>query len=559
VSLGLERFDIRRLADHLDLRLRAERPAAGVVGLRGLSDHPELPPLLDRLDAAMAPVFALLGRDRIAAPELASALLATMDALIVGADLPGLAEFQRWAGEMVALDQGGTAFAPFDLEAVLEALLSGAKTQDPIPTRDDIHIWGELEARLQNPDLMILAGLNEDVWPPVADPGPWLSRGMRIGIGLEPPERRQGQAAHDFAMAIGNSEVIIAYAERIGTSPALPSPLLQRLYAFIGEDETRALRARGQRWLVEAHAVDHAGTPQPAQRPAPNPPASIRPRRLSITEIEPLMRSPYDIYAKHVLGLRRMEPLGTEPSARERGTMIHGVFEQFVKAGLDFESPDALPEMMRMARGAFAGLDAIKERRDIWLKRFERAARQFLDYERRRDGEVLERHAETKGEWVFTHLDNFVLVGKADRLDVKRDGTLEIIDFKTGGVPAPKDMIAFDAPQLLLEAAMARAGVFPGMPSRDSSALTYIKIGLGPAAFQLKPFKLRGGMSLMDAVDEIVRRTQGHVDAFLLRDGLPMAARIRPRVENGRKSFPGDYDHLARTDEWTLSAGVDDP
>ena len=66
-------------------------------------------------------------------------------------------------------------------------------------------------------------------------------------------------------------------------------------------------------------------------------------------------------------------------------------------------------------------------------------------------------------------------------------------------------------------------------------------------------------MTLMQAVDEIVRRTQVHVDAFLLHDGLAMAARIRPRVETGRKSYPGDYDHLARTDEWTLTAGVDDP
>lgn len=559
VSFGLDRFGVRRLADLLDLLLRAVRPAAGLAGLRNLSDHEELPLLLDRLGEAMAPTVALGERERITAPDLASALLATMNALIVDAELPGMAEFRRWAEELASLDQGGTAFAPFDLEAVLEALLTGTKTQDPVPTRDDIHIWGELEARLQNPDLMILAGMNEDLWPPVADPGPWLSRGMRIGIGLEPPERRQGQAAHDFAMAVGNAEVLIAYAERIGTSPALPSPLLQRLYAFIGEADTKVVRARGARWLTQAEAIDHAGVPRPAQRPVPNPPASIRPRRLSITEVEPLMRSPYDIYAKHVLGLRRLEPLGTEPSARERGTMIHGVFEQFVAAGLDFESPEALPAMMGMARDAFAGLDAIKERRDIWIKRFERAARQFLDYERRRDGEVVERHAETKGEWVFPLLDNFTLVGKADRLDVKRDGTLEIIDFKTGGVPQPKDMTAFDAPQLLLEAAMARAGVFPGLRPRDTSALTYVKIGLGPAAFQIKPFKLPKGMALMDGVGEIERRLQRHVDAFLLRDGLPMAARIRPRVETGRKSYPGDYDHLARTDEWTLTAGVDDP
>jgi ATP-dependent helicase/nuclease subunit B len=52
---------------------------------------------------------------------------------------------------------------------------------------------------------------------------------------------------------------------------------------------------------------------------------------------------------------------------------------------------------------------------------------------------------------------------------------------------------------------------------------------------------------------------QGHIELFLIRDGLAMSARIRPRIETGRKPRPGDYDHLARTDEWTLTSGVDDP
>jgi ATP-dependent helicase/nuclease subunit B len=559
VSLGLDRLEVRKVADHLDLKLRTKRPLAGLAGLHGLTDRDDAKAVLKLLGEAMAPVTMLAAAEQVTAPELAAALRLSLDALVPDTDLPGMPEFRRWAEDIDALGQAGTPFAPRDLDAVLAALLAGAKAQNPAPARDDIHIWGELEARLQNPGLMILAGVNEDIWPPVADPGPWLSRGMRIGIGLEPPERRHGQAAHDFAMAIGNAEVIIAYARRIGTSPALPSPLLQRLDAFVGEAEAKAMRARGARWLAEAEAVDFAGIPRPAQRPIPNPPANIRPRELSITEVEPLMRSPYDIYAKRVLGLRRMEPLGTEPSARERGTMIHNVFEKFVKADLDIEDPHALNELVAMAGDEFKGLDAIKERRDIWLKRFERAARQFLDYERRRDAEIDDRKAELKGRWVFPALDNFTLVGKADRIDVKRDGRLEIIDFKTGGVPQPKDMTAFEAPQLLLEAAMARAGVFPELPPRETSALTYIKIGLGPAAFQLKPFKLPKGMELMDAVGEIERRLQRHVDAFLLHDGLPMTARVRPRVETGRKSWPGDYDHLARTDEWTLTAGVDDP
>ena len=309
VTLGLDRLEVRKAADQLDLKLRRTRPLAGITGLNGLTDSEAVKDVLKRLGEAMAPVSALQAQPALTAPELAGGLLAALDALAPESEPPGMAEFRRWAEELATtaeagVAQAGTPFPPTDLDAVLAALLAGAKASALPSVRDDIHIWGELEARLQNPDLMILAGMNEDVWPPIADPGPWLSRGMRLGIGLEPPERQQGQAAHDFAMAFGNAEVLIAYARRIGTSPALPSPLLQRIDAFIGETAAKALRERGAIWLTQADAVDYAGIPRPAQRPNPNPPASLRPRELSITEVEPLMRSPYDIYAKRIARLQ---------------------------------------------------------------------------------------------------------------------------------------------------------------------------------------------------------------------------------------------------------------
>ncbi|UXN74336.1 hypothetical protein N8D56_03775 [Devosia sp. A8/3-2] len=176
--------------------------------------------------------------------------------------------------------------------------------------RADIAIWGQLEARLMNPDLLILCALNEDKWPEAADPGPRLSRGMRLAAGLEPPERRQGLAAHDFARGTGNESVIIAYSGRIGTSPALPSRLVQRLEAFAGEDNVAAWQKRGAVWLEQVRRLDAVTETRAAMRPAPNPPVDTEPRQLSVTEIETLMRSPYDIYAKHVLRLRPLDALG---------------------------------------------------------------------------------------------------------------------------------------------------------------------------------------------------------------------------------------------------------
>jgi len=559
VTLGRERGEVQRLTTQLDLKLRRDRTLPGLAGVLALVDRDEQRALLEALGEAMAPVTVLVEAQQISAAQLADALDRALTALIDGEDIPGRLELRQWTAVLKAEGNGGAVFAPVNLDGVLKALMEGSKVPPTERRRDDVHIWGELEARLMNPDLMILAGVNEDIWPAPADPGPWMSRKMRMDAGLEPPERQQGLAAHDFETAFGNAEVIVAYATRLGTSPALPSRLVQRIDAFAGEAAAETLRGRGQQWLTQAAAIDFSGLPRPAKRPEPVPPATIRPRKLSVTEVETLMRSPYDIYARHVLRLKRIDPLGSEPSARERGTMIHQVFEQFVEQGLSFSAPNALTELERMAVNSFRNLESISERREIWLERFGRAAEQFLDWERARHGRIASRAVEIRGEWTFPALENFVLVGKADRIDQRTDGLLEILDFKTGGVPAPKDMTGFEAPQLLLEAAMARAGAFADIPQRDTALLTYIKIGLGPNAFTIRPFSLRKDMPLMQAVGEIERRVQGHIQTFLIRGDLAMVARLRPRNEGGRKQRPGDYDHLARTDEWTLTSGVDDP
>lgn len=560
---GLTRREIGRIADDIELGLlRGQRPNPGLAGLRALladnvaqvtryparrlfPDRAEaIEALFTRIETALAPLAALLAEPRITASRLAEGMCLAFDAVAEGADIPGRAELADWAAQLAAQAGEGHQFAPQGLEGVLAALMVGFQVRSSEERRSDIAIWGQLEARLMNPDLLIIAALNEDKWPEIADPGPWLSRGMRLAAGLEPPERRQGQAAHDFAQGLGNAEVILAYADRVGTSPALPSRFLQRLDAFAGS-VAQDWRRRGAVWIEQARRIDAVTAFAPAGRPAPNPPAAERPRQLSVTEIETLMRSPYDIYAKHVLGLRPLDPLGETPDARERGNIVHDIFARFVEEGHDVTASGALDTLIAIAREQFAGLEAIGERRDIWLHRFQTAASQFLDFERERNGAVLRRHAEIKGEWVLPL--GFTLTGRADRVDEMADGTLEIMDFKTGSVPAPGTMKAFEAPQMLLEAQMAHAGALPGVPPLPASALTYVKIGLGPEAFNPRPFTPAEGHTVMSAADEIAQRMQAHVEFFLFRD-TPMPARLLPLKT---QRFPGAYDHLARMAEWT--------
>jgi ATP-dependent helicase/nuclease subunit B len=569
VTFGLERWKVGHLADDIELGLlRGQRAAPGLDGLRklladnvsGYTKYParklqerhvaDIEGLLDRLAAALQPVHDLLDKDEIASSDLSHAICAVFAATVDSeADLDGRREMAAWGEQVSALAGQGHHFPPRSLETVLAALMAGFSVRTSEDRRQDIAIWGQLEARLMNPDLLILAGLNEDVWPEVADPGPWLSRGMRLAAGLEPPERRQGQAAHDFAQAMGNEQVIVAYAGRVGTSPAQPSRLLQRLEAYAGPALSGNWRQRGEGWVGLARRLDASETLVAAPRPAPNPPADVRPRSLSVTQIETLMRSPYDIYANRVLNLKPIDPLGETADARERGNTVHEVLGRFVEEGHDVIAPDAIDVLRRLAAEEFGKLHVSAELRAIWLRRFETAAQQFLDFEQDRNAAVARRHAEIKGAWVLPM--GFSLTGRADRVDEMVDGTLEIMDFKTGSVPQPGTMRAFEAPQLLLEAAMAKAGALEGVTPADSSALTYVKIGLGPDAFQPKPFSLTSEHDVMSAADEIARRMQAHVDFFLFRD-TPMPARLLPLKT---QRFPGPYDHLSRMAEWTA---VDD-
>ncbi|MEZ5839805.1 MAG: hypothetical protein R3D02_05055 [Hyphomicrobiales bacterium] len=52
-----------------------------------------------------------------------------------------------------------------DYPAVFEALAGGQIVRRPRHEAPRVHIWGQLEARLQSVDMLVLAGLSEGIWP----------------------------------------------------------------------------------------------------------------------------------------------------------------------------------------------------------------------------------------------------------------------------------------------------------------------------------------------------------------------------------------------------------
>lgn len=373
-----------------------------------------------------------------------------------------------------------------------------------------------------------------------------MSRGMKMAIGLEPPERKVGLAAHDFLMALSAPQVIMSYAERRGTSPADQSRFLKRLLAFVGkscETELLGRNAHIRAWTTQIDAVPAIN---PAPRPAPRPPAELRPRRLSITEIETLLRDPYAVYAKHVLKLRPLDPLGAPPDFAERGNLIHEVLGDFIAEGHDCAAPDAHQKMIEMAQVAYERLADVADRRDIWLKRFNAIASAFLAHETTQNIHLARRHAEVRGEAQLEIAGTaFTLHGRADRVDQTEQSDLEIVDFKTGGVPSKKDMENFMAPQLPMAGLIARQGGFEGVERAGAAAFRYVKLSHGPDTLNVTNFP--ADKSADEWVDDYWERFSRFAELMLLRDDIAMVSQLNPKPE---QRFEGDYDHLARAREW---------
>ncbi len=109
---------------------------------------------------------------------------------------------------------------------------------------------------------------------------------------------------------------MLTRAGKRGGDPTVASRFLQRLEAVCGREAWSAARARGDRLLGLTRLLGAAGPPVAANRPAPIPPSAAVPRSLSVTEVETLVRDPYAIYARHVLGLDPLDPIGAAPTPR---------------------------------------------------------------------------------------------------------------------------------------------------------------------------------------------------------------------------------------------------
>jgi ATP-dependent helicase/nuclease subunit B len=540
--------------------LRGPRPPPGLTGIRFHLKNPADQDFLTRLELRLAPAAGL--PLEVNPANALRALIESGEALAATATEPGAARL--WAGEsgaalseilleaLVALEDLPD-MRPEDLGDLLTALMEGQVVRKP-RTKDGhprVAIWGVQEANLQTVDVAVLGGLVEGIWPAPAEPGPWLSRPMRKAAGLPAAEDQIGLAAHDFfSLCCRCPTVILAAPARRDHAPAVPARWITRLDALLRGQGTTLTQHPASSW---ARQLD-APAPRPVRpKPAPRPPPPTPPRELSISDIATLMADPYAIYARKILNIRKLDPLDEESDQRLFGEIVHAGLAAFFSVDRDFFAPTAAAELtlkLQLAMRAERPREALQA---WWEARLERIAAWIVEAERERRMKnppvamLLEKPATLL-------LDgDFRLKARVDRIEARHDGTIFIMDYKTGNPPSNAAVTSGNAPQLPLEAVMAESGAFGPEFQGEVTELAFWKLsgrhlkGEDKSLFVGKPTELRAAIDAAAAnLPELFAKFADPKTAYL--------AAPHP----SRSTYEDIYKGISRRGEWGGEGPGDD-
>jgi ATP-dependent helicase/nuclease subunit B len=536
VRLGDERGDWLAKARAFELKLRGPRPAPGLAPLQRVAAKAQLAGWWDEVETTLAPLLA----------EAEAPLADMLDRMMAAGE--ALAGENLWAREdgraLSALVEDlrlhaaerGFVLATGELPAALRDAMEQVAVRPPYGGHPRVAIYGLLEARMTRAELVICAGLNEGIWPATPSLDPLLAPPVLRALGVPGADFRIGLAAHDLAGMLGAPEVVLTHAARDIEGPAIPSRFLMRVKALLGKrmaDEARAKDA-----LLLARALDDGEPLPPYPQPRPMPSAEQRRVRVSVTGLDRLRSDPHQFYASQILQLRELDPLDAEPTPQWRGTAAHLVLETWHKTGRP---------MREIADEVLAEMNHHPLMRALWRPRLLKAL-EWVEAEIAANPERAPVLFEQKGEWTWRGVK---ISGKADRIDRMADGTLAVVDYKTGRPPSGKQVEQGFALQLGTMGLMVRAGAFEGLAG-EPACFEYWSLAksdksetkFGFVATPLLVGSKRSGI----APEEFLPLAQGYLDDALDRWILgqePFTARLNPNLP----TFEA-YDQLMRLQEW---------
>lgn len=542
-GLGMSYADVRHQARNLEQTV-----------WRGQKPDSELESLLSKVNDLLGRFRELSAQPAADLRDLLAEHIQAAERLAATAENPGADLLWRGeAGEAAAdflsgwYEQAGVLgeIEPREYLGLFEAMTAGITVRPRYGTHPRLRILGPIEARLSHYDTMIVGGVNETVWPQSAGSDPWLSRPMKKDFGFPLPEKAIGILALDFCNLLAAPEVYLTRADRVEGTPMVKSRWLMRLETVLKALNLNLETIEMPFYRLLARRLDQPECFTRLDPPAPCPPVAARPRKLSASGIELLMRDPYSVFAKYILRLKPLEDIEPDLTMADYGTIIHGILEQFNNRFPDKFPADAREQLLTLGRQSFADNNLAQERRAFWWPSFEKTVDWLVNVEQEYRLNIRRVHNEVKGEYSWNApTGEFTVTAKADRVDQTCDGKINIIDYKTGKARTPKEVRAGYAPQLPIEGLIAANGGFGTLPAAAVDSLIYWQLG-------------RQATVIDGDMEQLLADTEQHLKELINVFDFPNTAYI---CHPNPKRVPeySDYEHLARVKEWSVQGGGDD-
>lgn len=496
------------------------------------------------VEPILAPLVALGESEHVDFAHALAAIAVAGEALCglrIWAEADGRALSAAIETLRTAASEVPTALAPAEVPLVLRDAIDTISVRPPYGGHPRIAIYGLIEARMSRADLVICGGLTENSWPQPPARDPLVAPAVMRALGVPGGDFRIGLSAHDLAAALGAPQVVLSYARKDASGPAIASRFVLRVRAMLGE---KLLETHSETEIPAlAEQLDFAQPVAPHPQPAPMPSAAQRKVGISATALDRLRSDPYQFYASHVLRLRRLESIDEEPTPAWRGSAVHTILEDWYK------KHDAAPgALIPLAEERLRELSGHPFMRGLWQPRL-LAALEWLD------AETQALRAEGREIAVVEQSGRITVKGvevsaRADRIDRLANGELAIVDYKTGHPPRASEVAAGFALQLGTTGVIAAHEGFEALRG-EPTHFEYWSLARdrksGEFGYRDEPIlegRKKSGIPREDFLPESERLLHDALDRWIVGEE-PFTARLNP-------DLPGynDYDQLMRLDEW---------
>jgi RecB family exonuclease len=349
---------------------------------------------------------------------------------------------------------------------MLEFMLQSTMYRLPTPTGVCIRIMGPLEVRLMQPERVIIADMNEGEWPLSSVSNPWLHPKLREDLNLSSADYITAVSSKLFLSLLGCKYVYLCRTTHKNGQVTKASRWWDRIKVLaqlnnveMFQDENDMLSMQGDNGIIPHFRI----------------PEHLIPRRLSISQLHLWINNPTQFILSCILKLEELPEWEKKADNRDKGIIVHEVLEQGVSKGL------SLNEMLTLGYNKLQTLTLDEHQRMFWESYITTCIHHF--HKLQASAVVQRSWTEVKGEWRFnTQFGAFTLVGKADRIDLLSDGSLHIIDYKTGTVPSKNAVYKGLIPQLPILGLIAMYGGFEGIQANAPFMLSYWDLKEGSAS-----------------------------------------------------------------------------